>query len=185
MTLNDDLLRDFKEQKQIILEQINLFDPLATSLRKPAARRLMSKGGLILAEIFCYFFCCSALALTVMMNIIYPFYPLKNVRFIHNINDLSGMNMEERFSIAVHIMAGFTALLLYIMARIIRRIRLKNDILSLAGKNMKTLVGQHLKRKASIEAIEQRHFMELPAFGDYTRVNSVVNPGFDSYDYSR
>jgi hypothetical protein len=40
---------------------------------------------------------------------------------------------------------------------------LKNDVLDLAGKNIKTLVGEHLKRKAMMEMMEQRHFLELPA----------------------
>ena len=35
-------------------------------------------------------------------------------------------------------------------------------MLDLAGKNIKDLVGQHLNRKAAIDAIEQRHFLELP-----------------------
>jgi hypothetical protein len=89
------------------------------------------------------------------------------------------MKEAEYFSIAVHCLAAFTGILFFIMARMTRRIRLKNNILSLAGKNMKELVGQHLKRKAAIESIEQRHFDELPFLGEPAGVNAVPNPGFD------
>jgi hypothetical protein len=88
---------------------------------------------------------------------------------------------EEYFSIAVHAMAGLIALLFYVMARIIRRIRLKNDVLDLAGRNIKELMGQHLQRKAAIDAIEQRHFLELPQYEDgikVNNVNSIPNPGY-------
>jgi hypothetical protein len=49
----------------------------------------------------------------------------------------------------------------------------------MAGARIKTLVGQHLQRKAAIDAIEQRHFNELPV--DYkTDVNAIPNPGYDA-----
>ena len=38
----------------MIYEQIELLDPLGTSLRKPAAQRLAGKGALIFSEILCY-----------------------------------------------------------------------------------------------------------------------------------
>jgi hypothetical protein len=177
--LQEDLLNDFRQQKQTILEQIELFDPLATSLRKPAAQRLASKTGLIIAETFCYLLSLAAFAFSIFMNLIYPFTSLINVRYIKNINDLTAMKEAEYFSIAVHCIAAFTGILFFIMARMTRRIRLKNNILSLAGKNMKELVGQHLKRKAAIESIEQRHFDELPFLGEPAGVNAVPNPGFD------
>ena len=177
--LQEDLLNDFTEQKQIIVEQIELFDPLATSLRKPVAQRLASKGGLIVAEILCYLICLGMIGFTIMMNLVYPFTSLMNVRYIHNVNDLTALKETEYFSIAVHGMAAFIALMFFIIARMTRRIRLKNNVLSLAGKNMKILVGQHLKRKAAIEAIEQRHLLDLPSYAGEVSVNTVPNPGFD------
>lgn len=177
--LQEDLLNDFHEQKQSILEQIELFDPLATSLRKPAAQRLASKTGLVIAEILLYILSLAAFAFAIFMNLIYPFTSLINVHYIQSITDLTAMKEAEYFSIAVHCMAVFTGVLFFIMARMTRRIRLKNNILSLAGKNMKTLVGQHLKRKASIEAIEQRHRLDFPSYAGEVSVNAVPNPGFD------
>lgn len=177
--LQEDLLNDFKDQKQIIIEQIELFDPLATSLRKPAAQRLASKGGLIVAEVFCYLLCFGVTIFTVFMNLIYPFTPLTNVRFLHNVNDLALLKEAEYFSIAVHGMSALIGFLFFLIARTIRRIRLKNNILSLAGKNMKILVGQHLKRKAAIEAIEQRHLLDFPSFAGTVSINDVPNPGYE------
>ena len=177
--LQEDLLNDFREQKQCILEQIELCDPLATSLRKPVAQRLASKGGLILAEAFCYLLSFAMVALAIGMNLLYPFGPLVNVRFISSIDQFREITEAEYLTIAVHALAGLGALLFYMIARLVRRIRLKNNVLHLAGKNMKVLVGQHLKRKAAIEAIEQRHFTDLPAFATAPDVNKVPNPGYD------
>lgn len=171
--LQEDLLNDFKEQKQIIVEQIELFDPLATSLRKPAAQRLADKGMLIIAEIFFYLLSLGMVAFTIFMNLIYPFTSLMNIRYISSVKDITVMRENEYFSIAVHCITAFVALLFYIIARMTRRIRLKNNVLSLAGKNMKILVGQHLKRKAAIEAIEQRHLLDLPNFGGIASVNAI------------
>ena len=176
--LQDDLLNDFREQKQTLNEQIELFDPLATSLRRPAAQRLMSKGGLIFAEVMSYLLCLAMIAFAIMMNHIYPFGPLQNVRYIKSFDDLKHFSEAEHFSIAVHALPVLVALLFLIVARIVRSIRLKNDILDLAGKNIKTLVGQHLRRKACIEAIEQRHFLELPGMEESVNVNTVRNPGY-------
>jgi len=137
--LQDDLLNDFSEQKKTLTEQIELFDPLATSLRRPAAQRLMSKGGLILAEIFAYLFCLGTIAFSIFMNWLYPFAPLQNVRYIKGMDDIRQLTEPEHFSIAVHGLAAFIALLFFIIARVVRSVRLKNDILDLAGKNIKTL----------------------------------------------
>jgi hypothetical protein len=104
--LQEDLLNDFRQQKQIIHEQIDLFDPLATSLRKPAAQRLASKTGLIIAETFSYLLSFAAFAFSVFMNLVYPFTSLMNVRYIKNISDLTAMKETEYFSIAVHCMAA-------------------------------------------------------------------------------
>lgn len=185
MTLNrlhDDLLNDFRKQKEIINQQIELFDPLATSLRRPAAQRLMSKGGLVVAETGCYLLGAGALAFMVVMNLVFPFTLLSKVRYITDIRNGLSYTDAEYFSIAVHAMAGFIGLLFYITARIIRRVRLKNDILDLAGRNIKTLVGQHLNRRASMDAIAQRHFLENPEPLPQSNVVSIPNPGYDPLD---
>jgi len=178
--LQEDLLNDFKEQKHIIVEQIELFDPLATSLRKPAAQRLASKGGLILAEIVLYLSFAGMVYSTIFLNLIYPFTSLMKVRYVKSVDDLTAMREAEFFSIAIHAMAGTIALLLLLMARMVRRIRLKNNILSLAGRNMKILVGQHLKRKAAIEAIEQRHMLDYPSYGGKVSMSELPEIGHAS-----
>jgi hypothetical protein len=49
-----------------------------------------------------------------------------------------------------------------VIGRMLANIRHKNATLSLAGKNMKTISGQHLVRKTEIETLEQRHVAILP-----------------------
>ncbi len=79
---------------------------------------------------------------------------------------------------------------------ITREIRLKNDILNHAGKDIKQIVGQHLERKAALETIEQRHLLgtisgvsqqapkaavadERFSIGSIRpAINQVPNPGF-------
>jgi hypothetical protein len=178
-SLKDDLLADFREQKEVIFSQIELFEPIAANLRKPAAYRLMSKGGLIIAEIFSYLLCLSAIAFTILMNLIWPFTMLYRVRFMSELKGASYSD-PEYFSIAVHVLGGLIALLLFILARTLRGIRLKNDVLYRTGKGLKVVMGQHLQRKASIETIIQRHYLELPPLPDNNPdVNSVSNPAYD------
>lgn len=173
--LQDDLLKDFREQKSIINKQIELFDPLATSLRKPAAQRLMNKGLLIVLEVLFYLLFIGSLCFAVVMNLVYPFNALSGIHYIQNLQEGLTYTDAEIFSIAVHVLAGFVGVLFFVIARLIRKIRLKNDVLNLAGKNIKDLVGQHLNRKASIDAIEQRHFLELPALSGHPDALQVPN----------
>jgi hypothetical protein len=173
--LQDDLLKDFREQKKTIAKQIELFDPLATSLRKPVAQRLMNKGLLLVVEVLFYLLFVGAFCFAAAMNLVYPFTALSGVHYIQNLHDGLTYNDAEIFSIAVHLLGGIISILFLVIARLIRRIRLKNDVLDLAGKNIKDLVGQHLTRKASIDAIEQRHFLELPALSGNPDVLEMPN----------
>lgn len=180
--LQDDLLQDFREQKAMISEQIDIFDPLGTQLRKPAARRLVSKTALISSEVFFYLLAVSAIATAVLMDKIYPLSVLSDVRFSSGAENI-GKSHLANFSIAVYALFGLLGVLSYIIARSMRKIRLKNAILYFAGKHINTLVEQHLKRKAAILTIEQRHFTELPFIAPGNNedilVNDVINPAYE------
>lgn len=181
--LQDDLLQEFKEQKKTNYELIELLDPLATSLSKPAAKRLLSKGALIFAEIFFYLLAAGVVAFAVFMDKIYPFYLITDMRARTDFQSMVGGNNIMVLNIVIYAIVVFVAVLFYFFARMIRQIRLKNDILHIAGKNIKHIVSQHLKRKAAIDAIEQRHFDELPnqhleEEGVQLNVNDISNPGF-------
>lgn len=160
--LHDDLLQGFHEEKKLIQEQLDIFDPLAVSLRKPVAQRLLSKGLLIFYEILCYLLGIVMILLIVFMNRIYPFHLLHVLRSRDEFTDRLGIAEMNNLFLCVAGLVVIIAVLFFILARIVRRVRLKNDILNLAGKHMKTLVGQHLKRKAVLDSIEQRNFQELP-----------------------
>lgn len=182
--LHDDLIQDFKEQKAVISQQIAIFDPLAASLRKPAAYRLMSAGGLILAEILCYLLFLTSVAFVFLLPRVYPFSVIfRKLEYQWHFSDLSRLSDVQLACIGIYFLGGLTALLFLILGRVTRRVRLKNTILNLAGKDIKTLVGQHLQRKAAIESIEQRHFNEMPSLlsGD-PDANLVPNPGYGEDD---
>jgi hypothetical protein len=178
MRLQDDLLHDFKEQKEMINRQLEVFDPLGTELSKPAARRLVSKTLLIFTEVLCYLLSLGSAASVVLITIIYPLY--RQFHYQPEYIEVRGENIEV-FTAASGAFAGILAVLFFFLARAVRSIRLKNDILHFAGKHIKTMVSQHLKRKAAIDIIEQRHFFELPPIHpgpEKADVNAVPNPGY-------
>jgi hypothetical protein len=180
--LHDDLLQDFKEQKSIIKEQIQIFDPLASSLRKPAAYRLVNKSILIFFEVLCYLLFLTTLAFIWLLPHVFPFsIALQALNFSISISDLQQLSESQLAGIGIYFLATLIAIQFFIMARLVRKIRLKNSVLNVAGKHIKTLVGQHLKRKAAIESIEQRHFNEIPSLANPSApyVNEVPNPGFE------
>ena len=174
--LQEDLLREFKEERQMIGGQINLFDPLATSLRRPVAHRLANAGLMLLGELLCWLCVVGAAAFIIFIRSLpTPLYTLFTVDMQRATNPAALRNLQW----AVYGMVAVIALLFLFLARALRRIRLKNGILFLAGSRIKTLVGQLLERKAAIDAIEQRHFLEIP--GDVrVDVNAVGNPGYES-----
>lgn len=179
--LEDDLINDFKEQKKFVHEEIALFDPLAESLRRPAATRLVSKGSLIILEVLCYLLFVATIGVMILLKKIYPFSVLEDVFYNDQVRNHIGIVNVVYLEIAVYCVVGFVGLLFLLIGTAVRTIRLKNDILHIAGKHMKALVGQLLKRKAAIETIEQRHFAELPSIKTNYKpdVNEIPNYGFE------
>lgn len=177
--LQDDLLNDFREQRKMIYDQVELLDPLATSLRKPAAQRLISKGSLIFSEVLCYLLSIGIIAFIFFMDKIYPFYIMSELKYKSEYRPLGWINIQA-FVVGVYGITALVAILFFALGRAARSVRLKNDILNLAGKNIKIVIGQHLKRKASIDTIEQRHFLELPNdhLEEGVSVNDIPNPGY-------
>ena len=178
--LNDDLLQNFKQQKELINEQIKIFEPIAESLSKPAAVHLLGQGTLIFLEIICYALFAGSVAFAFMLNMIYPFYILKDLSNNAGFVTQAGVENVLYFNFAIYGFIILIAILFLIIGFNLSSIRRKNKILSVAGKNLKTLVGQHLRTKASIDTIEQRHFMELPVVQVHQRVNEVPNPGYEA-----
>jgi len=181
-TLKDDLLQEFREERTMINDQIELLDPLATSLRRPAAQRLISASTLVLVELVCYVVSVGGIAFVAFMHRIYPFSLLSQIFYnVQDRNHIGSLNVTY-LTLAVYGIAIFCAILVFLIARMAREIRLKNEILYVAGKNIKTIVGQHLNRKALMDTIEQRHYLGAPSITEPTKVkvNEVLNPGYDN-----
>ena len=176
--LNDDLLQNFKEQKELITEQIKIFEPIAESLSRPAAVHLLGQGTLIVLEILCYLLFIGTVVLAFMLGKIPPFNILKEMSASSSFVMQAGVQNVLYFNFVFYAMIALIALLFLIVGVNMSSIRRKNQILSVAGKNLKVLVGQHLRHKAAIDTIEQRHFMELPVVLPSQRVNEVPNPGY-------
>lgn len=183
-TLQDDLLEEYKHERRLISSQLEIFDPLGVSLRKPAAQRLLNKGVLIFLEIVCYLLFLGSIAFAIFMDKLYPFNIFNILRYQNDYKQSIGAANIEYLYWSVIGLVALISFLFFVLSRIVRKVRLKNNILHLAASHIKTLVGQHLQRKAAIEAIDQRHFSELPDMTiDGTskiKVNDVLNPGYES-----
>jgi len=158
-TLKDDLLQEFREERSIIDEQIELLQPLADSLRKPAAQRLLSSGTLIIAEISCYITAVSGLAFVAFMHKIDPFTVLRQMLYDSHVRGTIGAPNVTYLVAAVYGLALVCVAMVFVAGRMAREMRLKNDIINHAGRDIKTILGQHLTRKAVMESIEQRHLL--------------------------
>ncbi len=199
-TLKDDLLQEFREERVMISDQIELLDPLATSLRKPAAQRLLSSGTLIMTEFICYIISLGGIAFMAFMHKIMPFNVLSQMFYSSSLRNGIGATNLFFLILAIYGLAAIGVVLIFVIGRMAREIRLKNDILNMAGKDIKTIVGQHLERKAALDTIEQRHMLGMsgvspnniaksitdgvvtysnPGITQVKRsVNEVINPGF-------
>jgi hypothetical protein len=183
-TLRDDLMQEFREECIMIREEMEILDPLGTSLRKPAAQRLISTSTLIITEILCYGLFLGGIAFIVMMHTIYPFTVANTIYRTPEIsNKLGGPNVNN-FLLAGYGIVALAIVMFMVIARMARSIRLKNDILHQAGKDIKIILGMHLERKAAIDTLEQRHMLNvsgisMPVEKTKVNINEVGNPGYD------
>lgn len=175
--LQDDLLGEFRQEKELINEQLGLLDPLAVSLRKPAAARLLNSIVLLTLEGLSWLTIVAVVAFCIIRDKIYPFYILARIKTKGSLLGFSDKDMNNLYW-SVLVFAAIIAFLLFIIARNLAKLRKKNTILQMAGKTIKTVVGGHLKRKAGIEAIDQRHFGILdPLPLTEMKSTTVPNPG--------
>ena len=182
--LQDDLIREFRAEQAFTTAQLNVFDPLATQLRQPAARRLLSAGLLLLVEVFFYLLALGGIAIFIFRSQLYPFYLLQ--RFQRpEFETLIGRGNVANLEILVWCLLGGIVLLCFWVARAVRKIRLKNAVLARTGGVVKGFVGELLQRRAAMTTIEQRHYEVLPmvhtqsSIADNQGVNAVPNPGYD------
>ncbi len=166
LNLQQDLIRDFQEQKKTVNEQVALIDPMATSLRKPAAKRLFNAGLIVFMEIVAWLLLLGCIAFTIFADKLYPFYYLSQMAHDTALGDRYKAHDLNLLYWCIKGIGIFAALLFLIIARMLGTIRLKNSILHVAGRNMKLLVEQLLKRKAAMETMEQKYPIELPNSDD-------------------
>ncbi|MBL7720273.1 MAG: hypothetical protein JNL72_15660 [Flavipsychrobacter sp.] len=158
--LQDDLFQDFKEQKETIYKQLEIFEPLEARLRKPAASRLLGKGILIVFEIVCYALTGTMVAVAVLMSGTVPFQVWMEIEQVIRDNRQELADDLQAIGFLASAVCIVIAILFLIMGRMLSSIRRKNDIIHNVSKDMKALVSQHLVRKAAIQSIESRHFMD-------------------------
>ena|SRR5690554_177888 len=162
--LLEDLINDFQEQKKNLKAKIDLLDPIATSIRMPAATRLLNKSLLIITEIFVWILILGSIALVIFMDTIYPFQVWWDLSSNSNIPETVSNNDLQNFSWMIKGVIIFLILLLLWISRMLVKIRHKNDVLQLAGKNMKNLVEQYFERRTTMEDLENKYPFDLPKY---------------------
>lgn len=160
-TLKDDLLAEFREERIMINDQLELLDPLATAMRRPAAQRLLSSSTLFIAEFGCYIVSLGGVAFGVLMHKIYPFSILGSMFYTPEVRSRVGVPNLTMLTLATYGLLAIGVAALFVIGRMAREIRLKNEILDHAGRDIKTIVGQHLERKAALHTVEQRHMLGM------------------------
>ena len=181
-TLKDDLLQEFREECIMINDQLEMLDPLGTSLRKPAAQRLLSSTTLGLAEFSCYMITLGGIAFVAMLHRIYPFTLIPEFLYNPKYEAISGKPNLIYFLIALYGLVSLLVVTVFIIGRMAREIRLKNNILNQASTDIKIILGQHLERKAAIDTLQQRHMLGVSGISKPVKVavNEVANPGYEA-----
>lgn len=181
-TLKEDLLAEFREERIMITDQLEMLDPLATSLRKPAAQRLLSSSTLFITEFSCYIVSLGGIAFAALMHRIYPFSLLHQAFYNPELRHSLGVPNITLLIAAIYGLVAIAVVTVFVIARMAREIRLKNDILQHASRDIKTITGQHLERKAAINAIEQRHLLGMSEVIQMSKpkdnVTEVVNAAY-------
>jgi hypothetical protein len=154
LNLQEDLIRDFQEQKKTISEQVDLH-----------------AGFIVFMEIIAWLSFLGCIAFALFMDKLYPFYLINQIAHDSSLAERYHQYDLNLLHWSIRGMVIFAALLLLIIAKMLGSIRLKNSVLHVAGRNMKLLVEQLLKRKAAMEGLEQRHPSQMLADDD-----SVVMP---------
>ncbi len=117
-------------------------------------------------------------ALAIMADKVYPLSVWWDVKYSAYAEEIGMVNIQN-YTLALYSILSLSAILFFIVGRTLNSIRRKNAIINAIGKDIKTLVGQHLTRKAMIQAIESRHFMDTKVADEAVSVNNVPNPGYD------
>ncbi len=185
-TLKEDLMQEFRAERDMVNEQMEMLDPLGTSLRRPAAQRLLSNTTLILTEFGCYGLFIAGIAFLIMANGLYPFSVMNTIYHSPEITTKIGGPNINNFILAGYGIIALGTVFILIIGRMAGVIRRKNEILHVAGKDIKIILGQHLERQAAIEAIAQRHHFDISGISipakAKPRVTEVMNPGYESDD---
>src|SRR5690554_2602958 len=157
-----DLIQDFQQQRSDLDSKIELIDPIATSIRQPAASRLINNSLLVIGEYIMYILAIAFLGLTIFTNKV----PILNTWFtaseIGEVIDRIPENDLLWFEVAYKGLFFLLALCFVWIGRMLVKFRHKNSILHLAAKDMNALVEVLFKRKVEMEQLENKFDDILP-----------------------
>jgi hypothetical protein len=166
LTLQEELIKDFQEQKKSIAEQLEIINPMATSLRKPAAQRILNSSLIVAMEVLVWLLVLGVVAFVIFIDKLFPFYLMDQL--VYDAEALGKYKQTDLKSLywGIKGLAIIISVLLIVIGRMLSKIRIKNSILNLTGKSMKQWAEQLLKRKANMETLNQRFSIDLPMDDD-------------------
>ncbi len=125
-------------------------DPVLPLIRMPAAQHFMAQGGRLILEILLYLCSLALFASTWFLSKIYPFYLLEE--FVTSREYLPlGRTTAEDLQLAQGLLILLLSFLFFILARMVRRARIRSRQLHQLAHQIKTLRSQLELRIKEIE----------------------------------
>jgi hypothetical protein len=124
LRLQEDLIKEFKEGKALINKHLGLLDPLAVSLRKPVATRLLNNVFLLILEALAWLSIVGVISFCIVRDKIYPFYILARIHSKGAELGFSNTDMNNLYWSLI-VFASIIAILLFIVARNLAKLRKK------------------------------------------------------------
>jgi hypothetical protein len=163
----------------MLRDQISLIDPLAKSMSKPIVQRMFRNGYLIFLEIVCWLLFLSTVALVLFLDKLFPFYYLNQLAHSSDLFNAYPPKDIQLLKWSIRILFILIGILFMIIASLIAKSRQKNTVINLAGKNMKSIAEQLLRRRAALEDLELKYPVELPKNDDGIVIEQKEKPNND------
>jgi hypothetical protein len=160
--LYKDLINNFHQHDKSNHDQIALLEPLAASMKSGSIQRLLQSWFLIFMEVVLWILVATSILAVIFTDKIYPFSFLNKISFNQLNLETYGEQDFEMLYLGTKALFVIIAILFVVVARMIASIRKKNQVLSLAAKNMKKIGEQLLKEKSNITTLYNKYPYDLP-----------------------
>ncbi len=178
-SLKEDLTTEFREEREMLNEQIVLLKPLYQSLKKSSVQRFFGNTWLWIVEYFFYLLAVGCVIFIFIAPSTFPFSVLNTVYHATPIPakiSASDMNML--------VLAGYgIVVLLFLLCILVGRqtgqIRQKNELIYEAAQEIREVLKQQIERKKMVETIQGRHQFFAKDEEAKPSVTETLNPFYE------